>query len=205
MFFMFSPCHSHSVILPESTVCVCSDCVAIATWLSGYCSICHGVKKKKKKVIIIDTQAWNIFLQRAWRSSIFKVKWACTVICIEIPSCALHKYTEKHPITWSLALQSRSERIRCVAFWSQCGAYKLHAAQHQYSSRPAGISQSMEFTSNRRQACKQRGKTGFLLTARQQDKRWNGWFESNIDTPKAGMWWALISWIIKSSSDLFPI
>lgn len=45
---MFSPCHSHSVILPESTVCVCSDCVAIATWLSGYCSICHGVKKKKK-------------------------------------------------------------------------------------------------------------------------------------------------------------
>lgn len=45
----------------------------------------------------------------------------------------LHKYTEKHPITCSLALQPRSERIRCVAFWSQCEAYKLHAAQHQYS------------------------------------------------------------------------
>ena len=55
MFFMFSPCHSLSGILPESTVCVCADWVAIATWQRRYCSICHEVKKKttKKKLLLL--------------------------------------------------------------------------------------------------------------------------------------------------------
>lgn len=82
-------------VLPESTVCVCSDCVAITTWQSGCCSICHGVKKKKK---LLETHKLNIFLYRARRSSIFKLK---------------KQKTKKHLIYFCSAVVVRADMVCC--------------------------------------------------------------------------------------------
>lgn len=110
-------------------------------------------------------------------------------LSIEIPSCALHKYTKKHPITCLLAQQLWSEQICCVAFWSQCGAYKLHAAQHQHSC-PLGFHKawSSEAIGGKLQA---ELNTHFLSMARQEKEIKSFVCKQNIGTPKAGMWIAI--------------